>query len=167
MVRLCQLFDQYINQVEIFYYSLSIQLSVLIVNPNCPRKGVIREGEYSYWVSIPFLPTSIRVQHNSKGIIRVQGLFYFILRTHRGSHKEVYRDFQSSLTSSTGDAKTIDHMFRVLPAYTAQLLSLHCHRANNQYRKANQVQPTLRVSSSTQATVGQSPIQVLTELNIA
>ena len=55
----------------------------------------------------------------------------------------------------------------VHPAYTAQLLTLHHHRANNQYRTANQILPTLRVSSSTQATLEQSPIQVLTELNVA
>ena len=60
-----------------------------------------------------------------------------------------------------------DHRFRAPPAYTAQLPTLHQHRANNQYRTANQIQPTLRVSSSTQATLEQSPIQVLTELNVA
>ena len=32
-----------------------------------------------------------------------------------------------------------DHRFRALPAYTAQLLTLHQHRANNQYRTANQI----------------------------
>ena len=29
------------------------------------------------------------------------------------------------------------HRFHAPPAYTAQLLTLHQHRANNQYRKAN------------------------------
>ena len=48
------------------------------------------------------------------------------------------------------------------------LLTLHQHRANNQYRTANQIQPTLTVSSNTQATIEQSPIQVvLTKFNAA
>ena len=78
------------------------------------------------------------------------------------------RKFNPVMTSSAGGAKGLsDHRFRAPPAYTAQLLTLHQHRANNQYRKANQIQPTLRVSSSTQATLEQSPIQVQTELNVA
>ena len=57
--------------------------------------------------------------------------FFSILLTHEGSHREAYRDFQPSLTSSAGGAKGCsDHRFRVLPAYTAQLLSLHQHRAD-------------------------------------
>ena len=32
-------------------------------------------------------------------------LFFSILLTHKGSHREVYRDFQPSLTSSAGGAK--------------------------------------------------------------
>ena len=52
---------------------------------------------------------------------------------HEGSHREVYRDFQPSLTSSAGGAKGCsDHRFRAPPAYTAQLPTLHQHRANNQ-----------------------------------
>ena len=94
--------------------------------------------------------------------------FFSILLTHKGSHREAYRDFQPSLTSSAGRAKGCsDHRFRAPPAYTAQLPTLHQHRANNQYRTANQIEPTLRVSSSTQATLEQSPIQILTELNVA
>ena len=45
-------------------------------------------------------------------------------------HWEVYRNFQPSLTSSSGGAKGFsDHRFRAPPAYTAQLLTLHQHRA--------------------------------------
>ena len=81
--------------------------------------------------------------------------FFSILLTHKRSHREVYQDFQPSLTSSAGGAKVCsDHRFRAPPAYTAQLPTLHQHRANNQYRTANQIKPTLRVSSSTQATLG-------------
>ena len=59
--------------------------------------------------------------------------FFSILLTHEGSHREVYRDFQPSLTSSAGGAKGgSDHRFRAPPAYTAQLPTLHQHRANNQ-----------------------------------
>ena len=72
------------------------------------------------------------------------------------------------VTSSAGGVKGCsDYRFRAPPTYTAQLLILHQHRANNQYRKANQFQPTLRVSSSIQATLEQSPIQVLTKFNVA
>ena len=66
-------------------------------------------------------------------------LFSFLL-THEGSHREVYQDFQSSLTSSAGGTKGCsDHRFRAPPAYTAQLPTLHQQRANNQYRTANQI----------------------------
>ena len=68
------------------------------------------------------------------------GDFFSILLTHNGSHREVYRDFQPSLTSSAGGAKGCsDHRFRAPPAYTAQLLSMPQHRTNNQYRTANQI----------------------------
>ena len=51
--------------------------------------------------------------------------FFSILLTHEGSHREAYRDFQPSLTSSAGGAKGYS-------GHTAQLLTLHQHRANNQ-----------------------------------
>ena len=72
------------------------------------------------------------------GIVQFPPFFSFsILLTHEGSHREVYRDFQPSLTSSAGGAKGCsDHSFRALPAYTAQLLTLHQHRADNQHRMA-------------------------------
>ena len=42
--------------------------------------------------------------------------------------------------SFTGGAKGCsDHKFHAPPAYTAQLLTLPQHRANNQYRTANQI----------------------------
>ena len=54
------------------------------------------------------------------------------------------------MTSSTCGAKGwSDHRFCVPPAYTAQLLTLHQNRANNQYRTANQILPTVKVSSNT------------------
>ena len=89
--------------------------------------------------------------------------------THEGLHREVYQEFQPSYdifrrSSAKGCS---DHRFRAPPAYTAQLPTLHRHRANNQYRTANQIQPTLNVSSNAQTTNAQSPIQVLTELKVA
>ena len=72
------------------------------------------------------------------------------------------------MTSSACGAKGCsDHRFRAPPAYTSHLLALHQHRANNQYWTANQIYLTLRVSSSTQASLEKFPIQVLTELNVA
>ena len=62
-------------------------------------------------------------------------MFFLILLTHEGSHREVYRDFQPSLTSSASGAKGCsDHRFCAPPAYTARLPTLHQHRANNQCR---------------------------------
>ena len=53
-------------------------------------------------------------------------LVFFNPADHGGSHREVYRDFQPSLTSSAGGAKGLsDHRFRAPPADTAQLLTLH------------------------------------------
>ena len=57
--------------------------------------------------------------------------------------------------------------FDTHPAYTAQLLTLHQHRANYQYSMMNQIQPTLRVSSNSQTTLEQSPTQVQPKLNVA
>ena len=94
---------------------------------------------------------------------------FFILLTHEGSHREVYQEGKPSYVIFR---RWWQGLFRpqvpCTPAYTAQLLALHQHRANNQYRTANQIKPTLRVSSSTQATLEQFPItQALAELNLA
>ena len=62
----------------------------------------------------------------SKTVVIFFFFFFSILLTHEGSHREVYRDFQPSLTSSAGGAKGLsDHRFHAPPAYTAQLLTLH------------------------------------------
>ena len=50
------------------------------------------------------------------------------------------RNSNPVMTSFAGGAKGwSDHRFRVPPAYTSQLLTLHQYRANNQYRTANQI----------------------------
>ena len=73
----------------------------------------------------------------------------------------------SVMTSFTGSAKGCsNHRFRAPPPYTAQLVTLHQHRANSQYSTANQVYYFLGVSSSTQTTLEQCPIQELTELKV-
>ena len=61
--------------------------------------------------------------------------FSFILLIHEGSHREVYQEFQPSydIFLRSGAKGCSDHRFRAPPAYTAQLLTLHQHRANNQY----------------------------------
>ena len=96
--------------------------------------------------------------------------FLFILLNHEESHREVYREFQPSydifLRSGAERVIQTTGSLHGTPAYTAQLLTLHQHRATNQYRTANQIKPTLRVSSNTQGTLEQSPIQVLTELDV-
>ena len=52
-------------------------------------------------------------------------IFFSFLLTHKGSHREAYRDFQPSFTSSAGGAKgRSDHRYCAPPAYTAQLLTL-------------------------------------------
>ena len=58
--------------------------------------------------------------------------------------REVYQDFQPNLTSSAGGAKScLDHRFCAPLDHTAQLLTLHQLRANNQYRTANQTRQHL------------------------
>ena len=53
-----------------------------------------------------------------------ESIFSLILLIHRGSHREVYQEFQPVMTSSTDGAKSCsDHRFRAPPAYTAQLLT--------------------------------------------
>ena len=71
--------------------------------------------------------------------------FSFLLLIHEGSHREVYLEFQTSydIFLRSGAKSCSDHRFRAPPAYTAQLLTLHRHRANNQYRTV-QYHHTLR-----------------------
>ena len=51
------------------------------------------------------------------------------------------RNSNPIMTLSAGGANKgcSDHRFRAPPAYTAQLLTLHRYRANNQYRTVNQI----------------------------
>ena len=99
------------------------------VAKECPDRVKVRG--HSFWTCF-FSPAS------KSAYITLS--FFSILLTHEGSHREAYRDFQPSLTSSAGGAKGwSDHRFRAPPAYTAQLPTLHQHRANNQYRTANQI----------------------------
>ena len=66
--------------------------------------------------------------------------FFSILLTDKGSHREVYRDFQPSLTSFAGGAKGCsDHRFRAPRAYTALLLTLNQDTTNNQSRTPAQI----------------------------
>ena len=89
---------------------------------------------------------------------------FFILLTHEGSHREVYEEFQPTFDMSH---RLCQRLFRpqvlCTPTYTAQLQTLHQHRANIQYKTATEIKPTLRVSSNTQATL-ENP---LTELYVA
>ena len=69
-------------------------------------------------------------------------LVFFILLTHKGSQREVFQAFQPSydIFRRSGAKGCSDHRFRAPPAgYTAQLLTPHQHRVNNQYRTANQI----------------------------
>ena len=51
---------------------------------------------------------------------RTKKVFFSILLTHKESHREAYRDFQPSLTSSAGGAKGCsDHRFRACLLYTS------------------------------------------------
>ena len=75
-------------------------------------------------------------------------------------HRDFGRNFQPKVTTYAALAGP------QVPCTT----SLYCPKANflsTQYRTANQIEPTLRVSSNTQARLEQeSPIQVVTELKI-
>ena len=64
--------------------------------------------------------------------------FLFILLTHKGSLWDVYQEFQPRYDICRRWC-CLDHRFRAPPANTDQLLTLHQHWANNQYRTANQI----------------------------
>ena len=69
------------------------------------------------------------------------------------------RNSNPVMTSSADDAEGLsDHRFHAPPAYTSQLLTLHQHRPNNQYRMASQITEVMQCWA---------PLQVLTELNTA
>ena len=60
---------------------------------------------------------------------------FFILLTPRDHMGRSTRNSNPVMTSSAGGAKSCsDQRFRAPTAYTAQLLTLHQHIANNQYR---------------------------------
>ena len=58
---------------------------------------------------------------------------------------------QLDIFRRSGDKGCFDNRSLAPPADTVQLVTLHRHRANNQYRMANKIKPTSRVSSSAQA----------------
>ena len=62
-----------------------------------------------------------------------QKMLFFNVLTHEGSHREIYRDFQPSydIFRRSGSKRYLNHRLRAPLAYTAQLLTLHQHRANN------------------------------------
>ena len=70
----------------------------------------------------------------------IPDFFSFVLLIHKGSHREVYQKF---LPSYDIFRRWCQGLFRpqvlCTPAYAAQLLTLHRHIANNQYRTANQI----------------------------
>ena len=101
--------------------------------------SVLFQRPRSPWFTYAFSPLYISWSRIKQERGRRRG-FFSILLTHKGSHREAYRDFQPSLKSSTGGAKGwSDYRFRAPPAYAVQLLTLHQHRANNQCRTANQI----------------------------
>ena len=57
----------------------------------------------------------------------------------RGHIRRSAKNSNPDMTLSESGARgCLDHRLRILPTYTAQLLSLHQQRTNNQYRTANQ-----------------------------
>ena len=73
------------------------------------------------------------------------------------------------MTSSAGGAKGCsDHRFRAPPAFTAQLLTLHLFtEPTTSIGRLIKSSRLYGLAEGTQATLEQSPIQVLTELNVA
>ena len=107
---------------------------------------LLSHGGFGHNIAQPILAGNNQPSITQRGLLLtvvasyLVGSFFSILLTHEGSHREAYRDFQPSWTSSAGGAKGCsDHRFRAPPAYTAQLPTLHQHRAENQYRTANQI----------------------------
>ena len=61
---------------------------------------------------------------------------------------------QLDIFRRSGAKCCLNHIFCAPPrAYTAQLLTLSQHRANNQYRTGNQIRPTLKASSRFQTAI--------------
>ena len=81
-----------------------------------------------------------------------RSLFCFTLLIRKWSQRECYHEFQPNpvMTASACPAPRVVQTTGSVhpPTYTVQLLTLHQHRANNQYRMANQILPTLKVSSN-------------------
>ena len=110
-----------------------LTMTILVYHTNKLQLATCRKCRRKLYANVRNRPTDPRLA--KKLCVSVLLIFFSILLTHEGSHREAYRDFQPSLTSSAGGAKRCsDHRFRAPPAYTAQLPTLHQHRANNQYR---------------------------------
>ena len=80
--------EDLIPETYLILYMVTFLMMTLLAKGR-PRQGINVVTE-AYWVG------------SSSGLTP---LFSFILLTHEGSHREVYRDFQPSLTSSAGGAK--------------------------------------------------------------
>ena len=67
--------------------------------------------------------------------------FCFELLTNKGSQSGVYRVFKPSydIINRWCQGLLFRQQVPCTPAYAAKLLTLHQHRANNQYRTANQI----------------------------
>ena len=65
--------------------------------------------------------------------------WHFFLLSCWSTRDHIRRSTRNSNPVMTSSKGCSDHRFRAPPAYTAQLLTLHQHRANNQYRTANQI----------------------------
>ena len=68
-------------------------------------------------------------------------IFCFILLTHEGSHRAVYQEFQPSYDIFHRGCQVLfkPQVPCTTLANTAQWLTLHQHRTNNQSRTANQI----------------------------
>ena len=89
------------------------------------------------WQQLTVTVTTTTMVHNCSSIRPFFLLSCWSTRDYIGRST---RNSNPVMTSSAGGAKDWpDHRFHAPPAYIAQLLTLHQHRANSQYRTANQI----------------------------
>ena len=133
--EICKLTLMCLNCME-GSYTRTRQYNVLLRDKFCPRFRQVRVKYLGILKAIFFLISHPRFP----SYLGHDSFSCFILLTHKGSHREVYQEFQPSwhflqvmprVVQTTGSVHP--------PAYTVQLLTLHQHRVNNQYRMANQI----------------------------
>ena len=129
--------------MSIFLYLLRSRFQIFLfkVHPHASIKYYQESGQNSQPYEVNIMSGCVSFQ------IKVQILAFkrtcVRLLSIQSEMKQIRSNFEK-LRYSHSTTETMHPRLRTLPAYTAQLLTLHQHRDNNQYRMAYQIQPNLR-----------------------